>query len=67
VPIPGDRRKRGESLQETQSVGGERQSYGGILHAVISSCSICCTDIGTDTSQAFSEFKVTFIYDYRKI
>jgi hypothetical protein len=57
VPIAGDRRKRGESLQEPQYVGGERQSYGGILNAVISSCPACCKDIETDTSQEASEFK----------
>jgi hypothetical protein len=59
VPIEGGRRKRGESLQESQSVGGERQSYGGILKAVISSCPASCKDIETDTSEEGSEF-VTF-------
>jgi len=57
VSITGDKRKRGESLQEPQSVGGERQSYGGILNAVISSCPACCKDTETDTSQEASEFK----------
>jgi len=59
-PIPGVRTKRGEALQEWQSVGGERQSYGGILNAVISSCPACCKDIETDTSQEGSEFKSHF-------